>query len=85
MKRILLSLLTIGVVSASVFGASKAFFSDTEKSIGNTFTAGTIDISVDDQNPWLEQTPYQLSDMKPGQTENINFVIKNVGRGGFSF
>jgi len=79
MKKILLSLLTIGVVSAGVFGATKAFFTDTETSAGNTFSAGTIDIEVDGQNPWSRTTPYQFADMKPSQVEYANFVIKNVG------
>lgn len=79
MKRILLSLITIGIVSAGVFGATKAFFTDTEKSVGNTFSAGTIDIAVDNENPWSRSTPYQFMDMKPSQTEYANFIIKNVG------
>lgn len=47
MKRILLSLLTVGVLGATVFGVTQAFFSDTEASTGNTFTAGAIDLKVD--------------------------------------
>ena len=79
MKKILLSLMTIGIVSAGVFGATKAFFTDTETSTGNTFSAGTIDIAVDGTNPWTRSTPYQFADMKPSQVEYANFVIKNVG------
>jgi len=79
MKRILLSLLTIGLVSVGVFGATKAFFTDTETSKNNTFSAGTIDIAVDGENPWSRSTPYQFTDMKPSQIEYANFVIKNVG------
>jgi len=79
MKKILLSLMTIGIVSAGVFGATKAFFTDTETSAGNTFSAGTIDIAVDGTNPWTRSTPYQFADMKPSQVEYANFVIKNVG------
>lgn len=47
MKRILISLLTVGVVAGSAIAASNAFFSDTETSTGNTFTAGAIDLKVD--------------------------------------
>jgi len=47
MKKILLSLLTVGAVGALAFGASQAFFSDTETSTGNTFTAGSLDLLVD--------------------------------------
>lgn len=79
MKKILMSLLTIGLVSAVAFGATRALFSDTETSVDNTFTAGTIDISVDDENSWERTEPFALTDMKPCYTDYINFTIKNVG------
>lgn len=47
MKRILISLLTVGVVGASAFGATRAFFSDTETSTGNVLGAGKIDLKID--------------------------------------
>jgi len=47
MKKIILSLSIIGVVSAIVIGATVAYFSDTEVSEGNTFTAGSIDLKID--------------------------------------
>src|SRR3989338_10119894 len=47
MKRILLSLLIIGLVSGVGFAATQAFFSDTEVSANNTFTAGELDLKVD--------------------------------------
>ena len=47
MKKILLSVLTIGALGALAFGASRAYFSDTETSTGNTFTAGSLDLKVD--------------------------------------
>lgn len=79
MKRILLSIITISLVSAVAFGATKAFFTDEEKNTGNTFSAGTIDIAVDGQNPWTRTSPYQFVDMKPSQNEYSNFRINNVG------
>ena len=39
MKKILISLAVVGAVGAVVAGATGAFFSDTETSTGNTFTA----------------------------------------------
>lgn len=47
MKKILLSLSMIAVVGVVVAGATGAFFSDTETSTGNTFTAGEINLTVD--------------------------------------
>lgn len=79
MKKILLSLLiVVGVTSGLVMG-TRAYFTDTESSTGNTFSTGTIDIAVDSQNPWSRTTPYQLIDMKPSQVDYTNFTISNVG------
>ncbi|OHA31899.1 MAG: hypothetical protein A2928_02150 [Candidatus Taylorbacteria bacterium RIFCSPLOWO2_01_FULL_45_15b] len=47
MKKILLSLGTIAIVGALVAGATGAFFNDTEVSANNVFTAGAIDLKVD--------------------------------------
>ena len=78
MKKIAISLGIIGVVAAIVIGATTAYFSDTETSAGNTFTAGTIDIAIDGQNPWIGN--YKLGDLKPSETAYINFRINNVGQ-----
>ncbi len=47
MKRILLSLSMIAFVGAIAAGATGAWFSDTETSTGNTFTAGSLDLKID--------------------------------------
>ena len=44
--KILASLAAIAVVVAVAGGATVAYFSDTEKSTGNTLAAGTIDLKV---------------------------------------
>ncbi|MFA6306809.1 MAG: TasA family protein [Patescibacteria group bacterium] len=49
MKKIIISLAMIAAVGALAIGATTAFFSDTETSTGNTFTAGAIDLKVDSQ------------------------------------
>jgi len=74
-KKILISLSIIGIVAAIAVGGTIAYFSDTETSVGNTFTAGTIDISVNDMNPWDQS--FTLADMKPCYTDYINFRIDN--------
>jgi hypothetical protein len=51
MRRIFLSLALIVVTgSAMAFGATKAFFSDTETSVANVFTAGAIDLQIDNES-----------------------------------
>jgi predicted ribosomally synthesized peptide with SipW-like signal peptide len=49
MKKILLSLAILAAVGAVVVAGTTAFFSDTETSTGNTFTAGAIDLTVDSE------------------------------------
>jgi len=46
-KRILISLSVIAAVAILAIGGTIAYFSDTEVSTGNTFTAGALDIEVD--------------------------------------
>lgn len=67
----------ITAVAALAIGGTVAYFSDTETSTGNTFTAGTIDIAIDGTNPWTKS--YTVGDLKPGETGYINFDISNVG------
>jgi predicted ribosomally synthesized peptide with SipW-like signal peptide len=47
MKKIILSLAMIAAMAALAVGATTAYFSDTETSSGNTFTAGAIDLAID--------------------------------------
>jgi len=46
-RKILISLSVIGLVAAIAIGGTVAFFSDTETSTGNTFTAGDLDLTID--------------------------------------
>jgi len=49
MKKIILSVAMIAAVAAVAIGATTAYFSDVETSTGNTFTAGAIDLTVDNE------------------------------------
>lgn len=49
MKRIVTSIGMVVFAGALIAGATGAFFSDTETSVGNVFTAGAIDLKVDSQ------------------------------------
>jgi predicted ribosomally synthesized peptide with SipW-like signal peptide len=80
MKRILLSLLIIAGIGGAMVAGTRAFFSDTETSPNNTLAAGTIDISVDGQNPWTKTyLTTDLDDLKPGMNKTITFPVKNEG------
>lgn len=77
MNKILIRLGIIGIVAAVAIGGTIAYFSDTETSVGNTIVAGTIDIDVDGDNPWTQE--FTIDDLKPGETENKDFQVNNVG------
>ena len=63
-KSILGSIVIIGIVASLMTVGTQSFFSDVETSTGNTFTAGTIDLTVNGENP-LESAVVVLDDMKP--------------------
>ncbi|MBI5139502.1 hypothetical protein HZA26_02745 [Candidatus Nomurabacteria bacterium] len=68
MKRILLSsLLVLFTVGAVALGGTGAFFSDTELSSGNTFTAGAIDLKIDNHSYYNgvlnPSTTWELKDL----------------------
>lgn len=78
-KKIILSLVTIVAVSAIAIGGTVAYFSDTEVSTGNTFTAGTIDLAVESENPWEANGQYVFANLEPSDSEDINVTLNNVG------
>lgn len=89
MRKILTSLLVIGVVTATAFGASRAFFSDTETSTGNVLGAGVIDLTVSSQGSAegascnfdeSEGGPiFDCSDVKPGDSGESTLTFELVG------
>lgn len=78
MKKILLSLFTIAVVGALISGGTMAYFSDTETKSGNTFTAGTINISLDPATGQIVTIDGGITDLKPCETGYITFTIHNA-------
>ena len=74
MKKILMSLAVVVAVGAGVIGATGAFFSDTETSVGNIFTAGAIDLKIDN-------TSYYNGEFNPG----TSWELKDLGEGDLFF
>jgi len=60
MNKILLSIATVALVGGLGIAATNAFFTDTETSTGNTFTAGTIDLKVSNTSYVSNQTTGEL-------------------------
>ncbi len=71
MRRILISLMTIALVGALVGGGVFAYFSDTETSTENVFTAGTLNLDLtdtSDDGTESEAATWVFSDIAPGDT-----------------
>lgn len=81
MKKILFSLMTLALVIGLVGAGAFAYFSDTETSTGNTFTAGTLDLSVGGENPNVSPDFIigGTSGVKPGDSGTITYNLKNEG------
>ncbi len=78
-KYLLLLCLAIVLIGGTVASGTFALFGDTETSGENVFTAGTIDLSVNDENPWQSQIDTHLNDMAPGDSEEIYIKLTAVG------
>lgn len=77
MKRIAMSLMTIAAVVTLSVGATGAYFSDTETSVGNTFAAGTLDLNVDGGN--TNVVKFNVSNMAPDAQPTGSWTLANVG------
>lgn len=73
MKKIIFSLSIIAVAAAIVIGGTYAYFSDTETSTGNTFTAGQIDLKVSDV------CSYYQNGINVNCPENSNWETGDLG------
>jgi predicted ribosomally synthesized peptide with SipW-like signal peptide len=82
-KKILASMLVIGVVSILLGAGTVAYFSDTETSSGNVFQAGTgPDLQIKDGGYYWSDgigAVWTLSDMKPGHSVYGSIDLRNVG------
>lgn len=75
--KIILSLVVIGVVSVIAVGGTVAYFSDTETSTGNTFTAGTLDLNLDGAN--INVVKFTVANAVPGASGSGTYILNNVG------
>jgi len=79
--KILVSLLVIGLTAIAIGGGmTGAFFSDTETSNNNTFTAGSLDLLVNGSN-WNRNPVITLSNLAPGTSGTAYgpVLVKNNG------
>ena len=80
-KKVILSVVAIVLVACVLTGVTVAYFTDTEKSTGNVFAAGTLDLEVRTPNLW-DYVTFNITNAKPGDTNSaspLNIEMKNVG------
>ena len=76
--------MTIAIAAAVAVGGTVAYFSDTETSTGNTFTAGTLDLGLGNSSGTattgsVTQTWKTGTAWAPGNTEDKTLYVKNSG------
>lgn len=88
MRRILTSLLVIGVVAAAGVGASRAYFTDTETSDANTLTTGTLvlDVNNNGSTGTFDMDMGSVTSLVPGDTtDEVTLLIRNTGTTNFAW
>ena len=76
MKKILVSLITMAVVSAGLVGSTSAYFTDTQTISGMTLATGTLEIT-DSSEEWMTHVTFE--NLKPGDTIRKWVVLTNTG------
>ena len=76
-KRILASIVVIALMGVAIGAGTLAYFSDTETSTGNTFTAGTLDLQVDGGD--VNVVKWTVANFKPTGQATKTFALQNVG------
>ena len=88
LNRVVIAVATIAIVATAGFLSTRAFFSDTETSVGNVFAAGSLDLEIgiegagDDTNFAPKSIPgnqslFIFNDMIPGDSDTGYFRMKS--------
>ncbi len=76
-KKLAIALIAVAIVGVFSSGAIYAYFNDTETSTGNSFTAGTLDLTLSTAAP--SGVAFTATDMKPGSTGVSTITLTNAG------
>jgi len=60
------------------FSATTAYYSDTESTNNNTFTAGTLDLDIDGNNG-ANTVKFTVNNMSPGNQPKGTYTLNNIG------
>lgn len=78
MKKILGLTIAAFLIIGLMAGGTWAYFSDTETSTGNTFTAGTLNLTVNG-NDGSNTIVFTVTDANPGQSGGGTWTLVNAG------
>jgi len=77
-KKIIISLVTLGVIAVIAVGGTIAYFSDMEKSTGNILVAGDVDLKVDHTWQIYNGVDCKTCDVKV-YSDDTNMVVERNG------
>jgi len=78
MRKLLLSVLTLGVVSVAALGATRAYFTDTASVAGNQIATGKVDVELSAQGTTV--IPIRVNNILPGWTSQV-YTIRSTNIG----
>ncbi|MFB6088949.1 MAG: TasA family protein, partial [Candidatus Aenigmatarchaeota archaeon] len=77
-SKILVALMIIGIASTVAGAGTYAYFTDTETSTGNTFTAGNLDVSISGHEN--QEFPVSFNNLEPGVIVGPKkLLLRNTG------
>ncbi|MHB1455192.1 MAG: TasA family protein [Saccharofermentanales bacterium] len=76
-SKIMMSMFLLVITISMVVGGSFAYFSDSETSIGNTFTAGTLDLKINDGD--VNVVAFNVTNMAPDAQPVRSYKLGNAG------
>jgi spore coat-associated protein N len=77
-KRAAIAVVVLAMVAVLSSGAIYAYFNDTETSAGNSFTAGTLDLKINDVDGGLPAA-FTVTDVVPGSHGYKEMKVSNTG------
>jgi len=72
------SMMLVALVGLLLGAGTVTYFSDTETSGGNSFTAGTLDLKVDGNDDSISAY-FTVSNVKPGDSGYVEISLSNTG------
>ena len=76
-KKILASIVVIALMASALGIGTYAVLSDNETSVGNSFTAGTLDLKINGAD--TNVVAFTVTNMRPGNQPKNTFVLSNAG------